>query len=359
MRRGVALLLGLIAIVGLAASVTASPNQASRPGPRPEAPASTGPNLLENASFEPPYAAYVPPSPIPDCPLGVCNTAQMADGWTPWWAKPRDSDVNPEYKPADPVYTNPKRVRSGAAAQQYFSFARTHRAGVYQRVGVQPGQPYCFRVWGHSWSANDDENAYSGPVYGDLLMKVGIDPKGGTQWDSSNVVWGFERLQYDYYGRFGVCATAQADHVTVFTYSSPNWPVKHNDVYWDDAELVLVTDVMSVEPDDGFVAMVDVDQPRTWQVTLNVQLPDQADMGWQAGILSGATLPLGLSAVNGDRGQPLVVTIDSTGLAVGDYAAYLVIISDPVIPGGPVTVPFRLHVVADLTNGWLPVMTGE
>jgi hypothetical protein len=35
-------------------------------------------------------------------------------------------------------------------------------------------------------------------------------------------------------------ATAQSGTVTVFLRSRTKWPFKHNDAYWDDAELVAV-----------------------------------------------------------------------------------------------------------------------
>jgi hypothetical protein len=197
------------------------------------------PNLLYNPFFEEGYdKAYIPPPPgHPDCPSGECSSVIMAEGWTPWWLTDHEFDHNPEYKRADVIFTDPVRVRSGQSAQQYFSFWSTHEAGFYQRVSVNNGQSYCFNIWGHAWSAVDDNDAYSGPDDGWLDQKVGIDPTGGTDPKSNNIIWGPPRKQYDDYGQFGVCAYALSDHMTVFTYSRPLYPKQHNDVYWDDAEL--------------------------------------------------------------------------------------------------------------------------
>lgn len=208
-------------------------------------------NLVENESFEGQYSAYIPPNGHPDCPAGICITAQMAPNWTPWWRShdPNDPDWiirMPEYKPADPIFNDPPRVRTGQAAQQLFTFFSTHEAGFLQKVPVFPGFTYQFQIWGHSWSAQDDDDAYSGPQDGKLYQKVGLDPTGGDDWQSNNIIWSGERMQYDTYGLFEISATAQAPTMTVYVYSRPNFAVKHNDVYWDDAKLVLVGEFSSI-----------------------------------------------------------------------------------------------------------------
>ncbi len=73
-----------------------------------------------------------------------------------------------------------------------------------------------------------------------MHMKVGIDPCGGEDPWSPSVVWGSEHDSYDQFGYYEVRATAQCDKVTVFTHSMPEKAMKHNDVYVDDAELVVI-----------------------------------------------------------------------------------------------------------------------
>jgi hypothetical protein len=69
---------------------------------------------------------------------------------------------------------------------------------------------------------------------------VGIDPTGGTDPLADTVVWGQGAHIYNEYAQVpSVEATAQADTVTVFLRSRTLWPFKHNDAYWDDAELVV------------------------------------------------------------------------------------------------------------------------
>ena len=102
---------------------------------------SAGTNLLANPSFEGQYSSFMPPNGHPDCPAGICTTAQMAPNWSPWWLSHNPSDPGhiirmPEYKPASSIFTNPPRVRTGDSAQQFFTFFSTHRAGLMQQVPV-------------------------------------------------------------------------------------------------------------------------------------------------------------------------------------------------------------------------------
>jgi LysM repeat protein len=71
-------------------------------------------------------------------------------------------------------------------------------------------------------------------------MRIGIDPTGGQDWQSPAVVWSSELNALDIYTQFAVEAQAQGDAVTVFTYTTFDWPAPVNNVYWDDAALVVV-----------------------------------------------------------------------------------------------------------------------
>lgn len=227
------LFLGLAAL-GLFALLTGGPALAQ------------GENLLSNPSFEGQYSSYVPESPgeQADCPVGVCTTAQTPSGWKPWWVKERPTDVNPEFKPAE-RNVGGNRVRSGDRAAQYFSFWSTHKAGLRQTVTVPANSVVQFTIWGHAWlSESDDSLASEG---GSPNMQIGIDPTGGSNPFSPNIVWSGFKQAFDTYQPFSVQTQAQGDKVTVFTFSapsvnpnSPDYGFKHTDVYWDDAALVVV-----------------------------------------------------------------------------------------------------------------------
>jgi hypothetical protein len=74
-----------------------------------------------------------------------------------------------------------------------------------------------------------------------FVFYVGIDPTGGTNPFADTVVWGQGAHVYNQHAQLpAVEAKAQADTVTVFLRSRTAWPFKHNDAYWDDAELIVV-----------------------------------------------------------------------------------------------------------------------
>ncbi len=196
-------------------------------------PAEAQDNLVRNPSFEGGYSAW---NSIPE--------VQVAPDWTPWWVAQQPSDppeINrrPEYKRADGALY-PNRVRSGSAAQQYFTFHATHNAGLYQQVsGVPVGSRVQFTVWGQVWSSNyDDPNVSTEP--GIINMQVGIDPTGDSNPWAGTVVWSGVYNIYDTWFQLAVEAVAQNGTVTLFMKSAPAYPVKHNDVYFDDASLVVV-----------------------------------------------------------------------------------------------------------------------
>ncbi|MDT8305428.1 MAG: hypothetical protein RRC07_05785 [Anaerolineae bacterium] len=328
------------------------------------APAEVGENLLFNPSFEGynDYRPYVPPGGHPDCPWGECGTALMAPGWTPYWrshnpADPEHIIAMPEYKPADSVWTDPKRVRTGTAAQAYFTFWRTHEAGFYQQVSVTAGEAYCFSIWGHSWSAKDSPgedggDAYSGPDYGNFRQRVGINPTGGTDWQSSDIVWGPLRLQYDFYEPFVVTATAESDTITVYAYSQPEWAMKHNDAYWDDANLRRVEPVL---PDGPLSLVTGVDLPTSMTKTINANWLCDPETSWEVSLNPDGTLSPELSKTNGITGEALSVTLDTEGLAAGTYETALHF-SSPESSLAVATIPVSIRVLPYDNHVFLPIM---
>ena len=251
--KGLALLvvaLMAVAAVGpLAAAPAASPLAAV---PTPNVPG----NLLANSGFESPYGKQCCQT---DFSLYLPNTlideVQVPQGWLGWWRQPDSSpeypsrcDVKeakpgcmswhrPEWREAAP-YAN--RIRTGNNAQKYFTFHSVHEAGMYQRVsGVKAGQRLQFSVYMSAWSTPLAESLVSEGQQ-TMNLRVGIDPFGGTDPFSPNIVWSKAGDSYDVFSQFTVEAVAAGNAVTVFTYSRPVYPLQHNDVYVDDAALVVV-----------------------------------------------------------------------------------------------------------------------
>jgi LysM repeat protein len=110
---------------------------------------------------------------------------------------------------------------------------------MYQQVnGVGVGQHLRFSIYMHAWSTTGS-GLTSTIKDNDMGMKVGIDPYGGTDPFSSRIVWSAPFNSYDTWGLYSIEAVAQGTTVTVFTYSQPRWGLEHNDIYLDDASLVV------------------------------------------------------------------------------------------------------------------------
>ena len=235
---------GLLASLALLLSIAAGAGSAAA------APTADGPNPLQNPSFEAPWVKQCCRTDLPaGQPPTVIDEIQVAQGWSAWWLEPDAAHPatgpaptwhRPEYGPAycgwwicDP------RVHSGADAQKYFTFFSVHDAGMYQQVsGIKPGSILRFSIYMEAWSTH--ENTGPSMLTQHMGMRVGIDPFGGTNPWSGNVVWTEVSDSFDAWALYTVQATAQAGTVTVFTRSTPYYGFQHNDVYLDDASLVVV-----------------------------------------------------------------------------------------------------------------------
>ena len=216
----------LLAVAGIAQ--TTSPTHAQ------------GGNLLRNPSFEGPYSAWLP----------QYGTAQMAAEWTPWWLEDAGRTpiwAQPEYKPAE-RFIYPDRVMDGDRAQQYFTFFKSHYAGMYQQVfNVSSGTTYRLTIWTQVWSSIDDDSSRSNTPANPRLH-IGIDPTGAA-WPGRvgsappTVVWSAEAPMdciIDQWCPLTLDVTARNSTITVYIRSSPDFANKHNDLYFDNASLVAV-----------------------------------------------------------------------------------------------------------------------
>lgn len=186
-------------------------------------------NLLFNPRFEQVFSERDAPEVV------------VADGWQPWWQDgPGQAEGfyrRPEYQPEDIYRHGPRRIHDGAYAQKLFTTYATHNAGLMQQVNVMPGGRCTFCIWVQVWSSQYfDPESVTEP--GNYRVWVGIDPYGGTDWRSPNIIWSPPHMEYNTWMLLCVSAIARRDVVTVFTRGEPEFRVKHNDSYWDDASLV-------------------------------------------------------------------------------------------------------------------------
>ena len=206
-------------------------------------------NLLKNPGFDGPFRAW----------NGI-EEITVAEGWLPFWVAHLPSDE--AWKNQQPSYraalrgVDARRARSGPAAQMYSTNWATHIAGIMQVVeGITPGQRLSLSAYGHAWSTSADSPDQSIDP-GNLRLKIGIDPNGGSNPFDSAVVWSTERLNYDLYGKpFTVEATANGSRVTIFLLSAVDWPKKHNDVFWDDVSLEAISSISAALASDKDVLL--------------------------------------------------------------------------------------------------------
>ncbi len=115
-------------------------------------------------------------------------------------------------------------------------------AGVYQQIsGLTAGQSYKFDIKMVTY--------WRGPGYpdsdGKMVKRVGIDPYGGTDPTSSNVIWGNTDSNDKFWSGMVAAATAEANTITVFAkvQAPENDSHNHTDldmVYFEDARLAHI-----------------------------------------------------------------------------------------------------------------------
>jgi len=210
-------------------------------------------NLLDNPGFEGTFTTVA--------------GGTVAASWTPWHV-PRTGDM-PTFQNAQPIYVSSAdaailgitpRVRSGNNAQIYYSFFETHDGGIYQQIqGVESGREYRFSIYAHVWSSTFEDPELSEDP-GDVSLRVGIDPNGGTNALSSSVEYSTAAVFYDTYRQYSVIATAESSTITVFIRSTVGLPVQNTYIYLDDAVLEA-TDDEPIETEEPTDEPVETEEP--------------------------------------------------------------------------------------------------
>ena len=190
-------------------------------------------NLLENGDFEGEFIE-----------LEGAEPRNVAEGWTPWHITRAES--SPSFANHDPNYdaeTDRIRLDEEGSAQKYFTLFATHQGGIYQEVdSVTSGTTYRFSLYAHVWSSSfEDADVSEDP--GAVVVRVGIDPDGGTDGASEDIIWSTAAaFFYDAYRQYAVIATAESSTITVFVESTVGEPRANNYIYLDDAVLEVASE---------------------------------------------------------------------------------------------------------------------
>lgn len=201
-------------------------------------------NLLTNPGFEGGFSAFSGQQP-----------RSVANGWEPWHI-PREDDM-PSFQNAQPLYIAASqagsegitpRIRTGNDAQVFWTRFATFEGGLYQQVtGLTPGAELRFSIYGRVWSSTFGDPELSEDP-GDVSLRVGIDPTGGTDPTAASVVYAEPAIFYDTYRQYAIIDEAESSTVTVFVRVSVGLPVQNTEIFLDDAELALTSDPSDPDP---------------------------------------------------------------------------------------------------------------
>lgn len=185
------------------------------------------PNLLHNPSFE-------------EGMYHVSMSNFIGDGWSYWYQGRAADDPRGWYMPEPEfglIANRPGQAHHGLKSQRWFNTWAIHNAGLSQRVKVPADSWLRFSIWMFNWSSQKDDFGISESVH---HKRVGIDPTGGVDPFSPDIVWGNLDQTMDVWVQLAVIAQAKGEHVTVYVQERPEYSVKHNDVLVDNAELVVI-----------------------------------------------------------------------------------------------------------------------
>jgi len=186
-------------------------------------------NLIVNWSFEDGFYPY---------PMG----GGMANSWVAFVEETIPPETPPIFRLTG--YDDFPEAIEGIHSQRIWSDGTGFIAGVYQQVpGVTPGVAYkAWVVWAAIRSSGGD-----GFIMG---RKIGIDPYGGTDSRSPNIVWspeiwGYNKKQFEL---LKVSAVAQAETLTVFLRVDNHVTHGQDEVFFDGVFLVVDPNQPTVTP---------------------------------------------------------------------------------------------------------------
>jgi len=186
-------------------------------------------NLLVNGGLENPYYGQGAP------------TRTAPNGWSLWVGAGA-----PEAFP----HTDKVQVLDGEVSWNIKQGYAVFTVAGYQRVsGLTPGESVKLTAYGWVYTCNDTTTSCIIPDFpyrrsdtaAGASLKVGIDPTGGTDPLSPNVVWSGSAAPYDQWAELTVTVQARGDSVTVFLYATQSAGLALNNVYWDKVSLVRAT----------------------------------------------------------------------------------------------------------------------
>ncbi|MBC7811792.1 MAG: LysM peptidoglycan-binding domain-containing protein, partial [Burkholderiales bacterium] len=188
-------------------------------------------NLLTNPGLEEPFTGRG---------RGDLN---IPSGWNLWVANAPQTEVWMNLTPTGYPHRTEPEYREGSVSLNLSKGFGTFTAAIYQQVSVPEDADVraSAYAWLHTCGDPGEEPTEGCESSGGsgASVRIGIDPDGGTDPNSSSIVWSSPMSPHDTWGQVTVDASASGSAVTVFLYGGQTAPRAFNNMYWDEALLVV------------------------------------------------------------------------------------------------------------------------
>ncbi|MEM6283916.1 MAG: LysM peptidoglycan-binding domain-containing protein [Chloroflexota bacterium] len=124
-------------------------------------------------------------------------------------------------------------IRDGGASLNMNRGYATYRAVLYQQVSVPAGANLEASVW--AWYHTCDAGSQNCSNASNPIVRVGIDPNGGTDAASGSIIWSGSSSPQGSWGLVGTSAQATGGAATMFIWASQDTPRAINELYLDEA----------------------------------------------------------------------------------------------------------------------------
>ncbi|MBE0690358.1 MAG: LysM peptidoglycan-binding domain-containing protein [Anaerolineae bacterium] len=162
--------------------------------------------------------------------------------WSVWYAEAPRSEAWMNLQPVAFPHNGPgPDPQSGSRAVNMNRGYGTFTASIYQQVAVPNNANLIASAWSYLKTCNlapGFDNCGSAVESG-AFTRIGIDPTGGTDPNSPNIVWSGNSQPHDRWEQMTASATAAGESATVFLYVTQRWPSDLNNVYFDSASLTV------------------------------------------------------------------------------------------------------------------------
>jgi hypothetical protein len=150
----------------------------------------------------------------------------------------------PDFITSEPKWDMDGNGTAGSTSGKEF---KKFRAGFRQTVDVPAGARVQLtgKVNGY---CEDDQGASCA-----VILKLGIDPTGGIDWQSGSVQWVETQVNSNNPTKYAQLATGEVTvgpggKVTVFTWGEPSYPFRHNAAYFDGLNLAVTAAAPATTP---------------------------------------------------------------------------------------------------------------